>query len=161
LDELIFEGAVVGGLGRFGREMEVPGRALLSDAPLDWPESLARGTLNFRVRELAAPLRDHRWSSIQRFDRQEFVAAFEIPQNAIRSNTLGPEPGAPEKGRAQLWRARLETEQGAASCWVLRRIGSGYTTVLELVSERRIREEIGLPIGTNWPARLRMYGSWR
>jgi hypothetical protein len=160
LDELIFEGAVVGGLGRFGREMEVPGRALLSDAPPDWPESIARGTLNFELDELPAPLRDRRWSNIKRFDRREFVAAFEIPRNAIRANTLRPEPGSPEKGRAQLWRARLEAEQRTATCWVLRRIGSGYATVLELVSDRRIREEIGLPIGRNWPARLRMYGSW-
>jgi hypothetical protein len=161
LDELTFEGAVVGGLGRFGLEIGVPGRAQLPDAPEDWPESLARGTLNFRVHELAASLRDRGWPDIQRFDRREFAAAFEIPHNALRSNTLGPEPGAPEKGRAQVWRARLEAEQRAASCWVLRRIGSGYADVLELVSGQRLREEIGLPIGTNWQAQLRMYGSWR
>lgn len=161
MDELKFEGAVVCGCGAFARDMEIPGRMLLPWAPPEWPDVLARGTLNFSISQMPEPLRARGWSDIKRLDRREFASAFEIPQDAIPGNTLKPHASAPERGRAQVWRAELQTQNGATACWVLRRIKSGYARVLELVSERRMRDELDLPVGENWPASLRLFGAWR
>jgi hypothetical protein len=48
MDKLEFEGTVINGLGTHS-ELLVPGRALLPQAPTDWPETVHPGSLNLRV----------------------------------------------------------------------------------------------------------------
>ncbi|MFC3077770.1 hypothetical protein ACFODL_06685 [Phenylobacterium terrae] len=161
MDELVFQGLVAAGAGLFARELEVPGRAQFPTAPDDWPDALCRGTLNFRISELPKVLQARGWSDIKGLDRRGFSPVFEIPQDKIVGNTLQPSASVPENGRAQVWRARLEANSRSTTCWVLRRINSGYGRVLELVSDERLRDTLDLATGTEWPAMLRMYGLWR
>ncbi|MDR6624840.1 hypothetical protein [Caulobacter segnis] len=161
MDELTFRGVITGGMHCFAKDMRVPGRSDISDAPDDWPETLAPGTLNFRYQKLPSALATRGWANISELDHRQFVALFEIPQDAIVGNTLRPGSAGGEKGRAQVWRARLETDNGSVDCWVLRRIGSGYLEVLELVSAVRIREALSLTEDRLWPATLHIQGSWR
>jgi len=141
--------------------LRVPGRLDISYATGDWPETLAPGTLNFKYQELPPALATRGWTDIRELDRRQFAALFEIPQDEIVGNTLRPGSAGGEKGRAQVWRARLETDNGSIDCWVLRRIGSGYSDVLELVSAIRIRDALSLTEDRRWPATLHVQGSWR
>ena len=84
-------------------------------------------------------------------DAGEFRPEFVIQQNEIVGNTIEPSRKRPRKGIGQVWRAKLRvisTDQ-ETECWVLRRIGSGIASQLELVSDKNLRAHLGLPEDTS------------
>jgi hypothetical protein len=143
---LTFVGHVQSNMGKFHRELKVPGRESLASAPNDWPVHLAPGTLNIQVgpdgcdglAEIGSGV------GVKRFDEGRFKPAFLIAQHEIEGNTLKPKAGQPLRGSAQVWRAELiVTATGAtASCWMLRRIGSGIASQIELVSADHLRTRL-------------------
>jgi hypothetical protein len=78
---------------------------------------------------------------IAELDRSLFKPEFEIPRDLLGNNQLGPRPGVPRGGDAQVWRARLTTLDVSLSlsCWALRRFGSQVGEQLEFVAGQKLR----------------------
>lgn len=135
---LEFLGRVARGCGRFASEIVIPGRAQLGDvAPPDWPQELYPGTLNIKVAEGGWPGGMDASRRITQFDDGSLLTpALVIPQHLIGNNTLSPRGALdPNRGTGQAWRAQVRRDGGpSVSCWMFRRIGSGYRDVIELVS---------------------------
>ena len=159
MDELKFVGIVTTGISRHS-ELIVPGRRDLRAAPHDWPEVLFPGSLNVRVEKYPEALRQHGLANrIAHLDTGRFRPTFEILRNELRNNQLGPRPGVPRGGDAQVWRARIDTLDGSLSlpCWALRRFGSRVGEQLEFVAARRLR---GLGLEENQRIAVSLVGSW-
>lgn len=160
MDELVFTGDVVNGIGEHV-ELFVPGRNDISGAPADWPERLCPGSLNIFVSvyppEFAARLIAPNTRSL---DIAGFIPEFTIAQAAMKNNKLIPLPNMPVRGTAQVWRATLEANGKTHSCWVLRRFGSALNKVIELVSDVKLRDKLSLPREKNWPAKVIVRGTW-
>lgn len=138
---MLFKGKITKGIGRHS-ELFVPGRAIIDFAPPDWPEQLQPGSLNIRVHPDGYPpafdsLRHKR--SVKNLDNGCLPPAFVIPQADLGNNRLNATPEMPQKGAGQLWRALLQTGSYEVRCWVLRRIGSGLSDQLEIVSHEYLR----------------------
>jgi hypothetical protein len=161
MDKLEFEGHVVNGIGRH-RELVVPGRSLLPQAPEDWPETLARGSVNIRITSYPPAWRDHGLAeNVKALDTDVYPALFLISQSQFGNNQLHPTPSKPKRGIGQVWRATLTANSDKLDCWVLRRIDSALWDVLEIVSADSIRSRMNLDPTTNWPATVAMHGHWR
>jgi len=159
MDELVFEGEVSRGKGCHST-LRVPGRETISNCPHDWPLTLSPGSLNIRV-DVYPPQLDARGltSSVVELDRALFVPEFEILRDQFGNNKLGPRPGMPRCGDAQVWRAKIVREVGeVGECWVLRRFGSHVGEQLELVADRRLRDN-GLHDGQR--VTVTLYGHWK
>lgn len=162
---LHFEGHVADGAHKFAEQLVIPGAALLPVPIEGWPEKLWPGTLNFRIAPNGFP-RDYltrfRSASVKHLDSRQFIPLAQLSASLIIGNTLPPTKDEPERGIAQIWRATITVASGPATqCWVLRRIGSGYSTVLETVAERALRAVLNAPKGVATPARLSLEGEWR
>jgi hypothetical protein len=161
VDELIFEGTVVNGIGKH-TELIVPGRGHLPRAPSDWPDTLQSGSLNVRIAAYPTVWRERGLAlSVRVFDTGIFVPEFRISQDRLGNNRILPTPSKPLRGTGQVWRAFLVTNGGRLECWALRRIDSALSDVLELVSECPIRSRLDLERNKDWPATLTVYGRWR
>lgn len=150
---ITFKGKIVSGQGdhsKFG----IPGKKNVSDAPVDWPENLCPGSLNIEISANEIPKELDNLGPgilIKKLDNGILKPAFVIKQNAILNNTIGPDKPPPRNGRgdAQVWRAKinvLKTNQNFA-CWVLRRLDSGMTKHIELVSSVNLRKILNLVDG--------------
>jgi len=153
MQELEFIGRVHSNTGKFHKEMVIPGRESLSSAPIDWPDCLTPGTLNVGIDEDGFPLAFDQIgdsAGMNRFDEGQFKPAFVIASEEIAGNTLKPKAGHPRKGDAQVWRADLLNSSNGKKirCWMLRRIGSGISSQIELVAEVNLRRELDLYDGT-------------
>lgn len=141
---LIFGGIVCSGLGRHSTLL-IPGRSALPSAPVDWPETLYTGSLNVRIDQYPAEFGERGLKEqVVELDRGWFAPEFEILRGQFGNNLLGPSPGVPRGGDAQVWRATLslldsETEHG---CWMLRRFGSQVGEQLEFVAAHRLRDRL-------------------
>lgn len=148
---LKFKGRIGSGIGRHV-ELGIPGRRALPDAPPDWPDQLQPGSLNIRVYQGGYPPELRQCDSFQgvtTLDNRLFTPTFIIPQNQMRNNKLTPLPGMPDRGTAQVWRARLKVEHRSESypVWVFRRMGSRVGEQLELVSDVHLRKTLSLEDG--------------
>ena len=160
MDQLLFEGLIVNGIGKHS-ELTVPGNSALSDAPSDWPERLCPGSLNLHVLEYPSAFAERGLSpSTKSLDMANFEPAFVIVRDAMRNNLLRERDGMPNRGDAQVWRASLSAEGRDIDCWVLRRFGSGLTSQIELVAGVGLRGELGLCRERDWPAKVALYGRW-
>jgi hypothetical protein len=128
--ELVFRGVVTRGCGRYGAELQIPGHALVPDAPRDWPTELHPGSFNVRV---SAPC-PQPLTCVTDLDKRGFPPEFEL-----RVKEKRPQP-IPDL--AQAWRATLlhDGRQTAVPCWALRRYKSDLSDVLELVQGFCIRD---------------------
>ena len=148
---ITFRGYVRTGLGKYSA-MVIPGRSKVPDAPSSWPEKLERGSLNIGLDGNACPSQFvvNNEPDVRKLDSGLLPPAFVIPQRLIKNNGLRPTEKNPSKGTAQVWRARLYVvdKDLRAECWVLRRIGSRIKKQLEIVSDRHIRNELGLVDGS-------------
>lgn len=144
-----FRGVIANGVGKHV-ELHVPGRNEISQAPHDWPVTLHKGSLNVRISpggypplfaNLGLP------EVIRSLDTKAFPGDFEIAQHEFGNNGLGPVPGMPNKGSAQVWRATLLVNGRNLPCWALRRYGSDVGEQLELVSHLHMRSAFHLANG--------------
>ena len=159
LEELQFKGVVKAGIGRHS-ELLVPGRSALPLSPSDWPEVLCPGSLNVRVETYPKIFEQRGLSNqIAELDRSLFRPEFEIPRELLGNNRLGPRPGIPRGGDAQVWRATLNTLDGSLSlpCWALRRFGSRVREQLEFVAAQKLRE---LGLQEDQPVVAILFGMW-
>jgi hypothetical protein len=151
---LEFRGVVRPNKGRFAEDMVIPGKHAMSSAPDDWPLRLEPGTLNVGINDDGFPASFTglgKGEGLKKLDNSEFRPAFVIHQADIVNNTVRPTQRSPLKGTAQVWRARLQVVSSGqeVECWVLRRIGSGIASQIELVSDKHLRTHLGLMDGTN------------
>lgn len=153
MEKFRYFGSVINGRGRH-TELGVPGKSELPQAPEDWPEALAPGSLNFLVADDGYPPQHAAFGkadSVTALDSGFLPPAFTINQNQFRNNKINPTTSQPNRGLGQIWRAELRVNEHRISCWVLRRIGSGLRRELELVSQEEIRDKYGLSRRQNWP----------
>ncbi len=146
MSAIIFKGKMTKGCGKYV-ELHVPGRNELSNAPADWPEVLYKGSLNVRIMRDGYPSEFSEAGlelTTRSLDEELFSPAFTIEQRQFGNNKLKPKPEMPKRGSAQVWRAKLTTNQEDFSCWVLRRFGSGLLHQLELLSGQHLRKACGL-----------------
>lgn len=144
-----FKGQITDGIGKHS-ELFVPGRNELATAPSDWPTKLQPGSLNVRVSQDGYPngfAKYRHGLSVKNLDDGCLNPAFVIPQNQLGNNKLTPTPLVPRRGTAQVWRTVLYTDIQEIPCWVLRRIGSGLSCVLEIVAAVHLREVYNLQNG--------------
>ena len=141
--------------------LQVPGRSALPTAPVDWPEALYPGSLNVRIDEYPEEFRRRGLTNrVMELDRSWFAPEFEILRLQFGNNLLGPRPGVPRGGDAQVWRAMLSLADTGTrhECWVLRRLGSQVGEQLECVAGRRLR---GAGIEEGKRVRVALQGTWR
>lgn len=151
MENIEFKGKIVSGQGNHSN-LVIPGKNKLSYAPEDWPDILYSGSLNVEVfiNELPKDFDSlGPGNLIKKLDNGILKPAFVIKQNEIINNTIGP--GGPVRGRgdAQVWRAEIiifKTKQ-KFKCWVLRRLDSGMTRHLEIVSDVSLRHTLSLQDG--------------
>ena len=125
MSALRFRGVVRKGVGRFAKELTLPGKSKLSKLIRDWPETLQPGTLNIRVGGFPAEFVENLGRpDIRLLDSRRFSPEAELDWKEIRGNTLRPRAGQPDRGNAQLWRGTL-TNLTTGATRLLRRIGSG------------------------------------
>lgn len=151
---LEFIGKVRSNKGKFHKDMVIPGRMALGSAPAEWPTQLIPGTLNVGIDENGFPSDLDgigKSDRVRKFDEGNFKPAFVIAQEEIIGNTMKPKDGQPLRGTAQVWQTELCNLSTGATvrCWMLRRVGSGISAQIELVSEYHLREHLGLSDGTS------------
>jgi len=162
---LTFNGHISKGAGLFATQLVVPGTRELPAPIPNWPAQLHPGTLNFKVSANGFPLeflQHFGTASVKHLDKRSFKPLVELPGALIRNNTLPATAQQPDRGNAQIWKATIVSTLGtSAECWVLRRICSGYSDVLECVSERALRKALNAPADTALAAQLLLEGSWQ
>jgi len=162
MDKLIFTGQIIKARGGHA-QLWVPGGNDLQVRPDDWPEQLYAGSLNVLIASNGYPevMQSRRVPlTVKSLDVAGFAPEFTIPQHLMRNNQLTAIPTMPDRGTAQIWRARLLVGEHNVACWVLRRIGSGLEHELELVSGEGIRSTYKLPEDVRWPAIVHVIGRW-
>lgn len=139
---LIFKGQVSTGLGKHSH-LVIPGRQTLNSAPKDWPEQFVAGSLNIKIIEYPPILQKRRWK-LKALDRGLIPPTVVIPQNEIGNNSLRRKLLKPWRGTGQAWRAILEWQSRSLDVWVFRRIGSHMEDCLEIISDKILRDDLGL-----------------
>lgn len=163
MDFLRFTGRVRDGAGLY-KELELPGQ---SDLPIDirdWPETVCPGSLNVQIERDGYPTRfveefpDRRVSNL---DSRRFEPEAELDFDVIPNNSLTPTEQLPDRGRPQVWRAKLtkistgESEQR----WVLRRRHSRMREdTFECVAGVRLRDALSVETGDQ--VELVIAGRW-
>lgn len=143
-----FKGKIVSGQGNHS-DLGIPGKNKLPHAPEDWPQILCSGSLNVEISAEDLPKELESLGDgvlIKKLDNGVLKPAFVIEQKAILNNTIGPNCRVEGIGDAQVWRAKLLVEKSKKTydCWVLRRLDSGMTRHLELVSDKHLRKTLNL-----------------
>lgn len=159
MNRLIFTGKISKGAGKH-KELGVPGKGKIHQAPEDWPELLFEGSLNIKINANGYPVEFSHLNiplSTKSLDIVHFKPVFEIRQNEFELNLLRPTPEMKNKGDAQVWRAKILVEGNEENAWVLRRYGSGLADIIELVSDIKIREKYNLPEDKTWDCTLELY----
>ena len=161
MDQIKFSGSVVNGIGRHV-ELFVPGSGSVEKAPMDWPERLCPGSLNVRISRYPELFTERGLAlTTKTLDVAGFQPAFTIPQAVLGNNQLKATLAMPHRGQGQVWRAVLEVSGRNMPCWVLRRFGSGLADQLELVSHKKMRDELQLTRDKEWPAVVTVFGQWK
>ena len=140
--KLTFRCTIKPGIGEHS-DLKFPGRNEFADGPTDWPIKLQPGSLNALIDDDGYPdAFDSLGSAVgmKRLDEGRFIPEFIIPRAQIENNS---------KGDAQVWRAHISvTNTGKEiDCWALRRIRSGITRQIELVSDLHLRTALILDDG--------------
>jgi hypothetical protein len=161
MKELVLEATVAEGLGRYSR-LSFPDRKTMPDLPQQWEQAMCPGSLNARIinfpREMSE-LGDG--YGIQRLDNKRLRAAAIVPFDMIENNSLKPNQFNEERGNAQIWPCEVEVDGTTKTfnAWAVRRIGSAYSDVLELMSPDKLREKHGLENGTKIKIRVMGQGA--
>jgi len=145
---LILNGNVVDGCGRFADELFLPPDLLKDD--LGWIKTFVPGTLNIKLHDKSTSLFG-KSKGLRSLDSNS-----EYPPHIYRD---GQEIGNNTKGGVQLWRATLLNVRLGTSynCYVIRRIGSDYQYVAEILGSIHFRDEDNFM--TNDPVKLEVFFS--
>lgn len=146
-----FVGIIVSGQSSH-KNLGIPGKHSLPNAPSDWPKILCPGSLNVKVKTDQLPVELDKLGEgrcIKKFDNGILKPLFVIPQSDITNNTIGPNCRIKGRGDAQVWRAKINVVKSGEvyDCWVLRRLDSGMSIHIELVSDKKLREILNLNDG--------------
>ncbi|MCB9991628.1 MAG: hypothetical protein H6867_09740 [Rhodospirillales bacterium] len=151
---LIFKGTVEDGLGRYS-SLRFPGSQEINGAPKDWPgpKQMTPGSLNCHVTDFAANFKTavEKGMAVLQLDHDLLRPAFTVPADLIKNNSLRPAPGMhPRRGDANVWRCAVENLESGISfdAWLVRRIGSAYSDIIELMSSQKLRPAYDLESGT-------------
>lgn len=162
-DHLEFFGTYQNGAHRFAVEIQIPGQCEWTNRIQGWPVIPHPGTMNVNIAADGFPksfVARFGAKSVKHLDSRLFRSVAEIPAHAIGGNTLPPTIDRPDRGNGQVWRARITkvASQQSRDCWLFRRIGSGYSTVLEFVSSESLSAALVLSPGD--PIATVIYGTW-
>jgi hypothetical protein len=161
MDQLEYVGNIVNGIGKHA-ELLVPGRSQLLNCPVDWPEKLFPGSLNVRISKYPAEFTQRGLPlSAKTLDVMAFEPIFIIPRDRMLNNKLTATQTMPDRGDGQVWSTLLTASEHTMRCWTLRRIGSGLSDQIELVSSAGLRNELGLTRDREWPVVVKIFGHWR
>jgi len=146
--QIEFKGKVVSGQGDHSN-LGIPGKVNLQHTPEDWHQILYPGSLNVEISTDDLPRELNslgQGALIKKLDNGILKPAFLIEQKAIVNNTIGPYGPVKGRGDAQVWRAKISVlkTKRTFSCWVLRRLDSGMTRHIELVSDLNLRKALNL-----------------
>lgn len=149
---LEFDCKISNGMGMYS-ELEFP------EHPL-WPEKMHSGSLNASIKSNGFPAEletlGQNGHGVQKLDNGRFSSLFNIAQKDIGNNSLTPTRENPERGTAQVWACQVEVEgtTKAFNAWAVRRIGSAYYNVLELMSDKHLRDTYSLENGMSVKIKL-------
>ena len=143
---LRFKAVVQDGLGRYSR-LEFPGKASLlklnKSGCKDWPEQLCRGSLNCGITDFPAHFNRvaGKGDGLQKLDKGTFTPEFGIPGDMIKGNQLGV---------ANVWKCVVTNDNTREhfDAWHVRRVGASYHDIMELMSDKKMRDAYGLKTGT-------------
>ena len=150
-NSLVFNCVVSSGIGMYS-ELEFPTHPL-------WPAEMHAGSLNANILPEGFPKpldkMGEGWG-VQKLDNKKFSALFNIAQNDIGNNMLTPSKNNPERGTAQIWECTVSAANTSTefNAWAVRRIGSAYSDVIEIMSDKHLRNEYGLENGTEITVKL-------
>lgn len=161
---LVFEARITDGMGMYS-ELKFPTRSELFNnqataAQVEWLDSIQPGSLNITVDRDGYPAQIEdlgKGYNVQKLDNGLFPPELVIAQSKIGNNSIRPYAGAPERGAAQVWPCtveKLDTHE-TFNAFAVRRIGSAYSDVIELMADRKLRDAHGLKTGT--PVRLTLH----
>lgn len=143
---LRFKAVVQDGYGSYSR-LVFPGKSallkLIKKGCHDWPEQLCQGSLNCGVTEFPANFNKvaGKGEGLQKLDKGSFTPEFGIPSSMIKGNQLGI---------ANVWKCVVTNDntQEQFDAWHVRRVGASYLEIMELMSDKRMRDAYGLKTGT-------------
>ena len=161
--ELKFRGAYARGANLFARQIHIPGDSEFTKTIKGWPAVVHPGTMNVKISPDGFPqelISRFGSKSVKHFDSRLFKPIIELTANVIGGNTLLPTETEPSRGNGQIWGTTIteQKSQNKMDCWVFRRIGSGYTDVLECVAGESI--STALRLKHEDLVTVVMYGSW-
>ena len=141
-NSLIFNCVVTDGMGMYS-ELDFPNHP-------KWPAKMHAGSLNATIDRSGFPAAlekiKHDGYGVQKLDSKTFAPLFTIKQEDIGNNSLGPTSYTPERGTAQIWACHVSAPSASIefNAWAVRRIGSAYSNVIEIMSDKHLRKTYGL-----------------
>lgn len=148
---MVFNCRVASGMGMYS-ELQFPTRHEFNGLSQKWPEKMFPGSLNASIKTDGFPknldvLGNGR--GVQKLDNKLLSPEFSIPHDRIGNNLLTPSPDMQERGTAQVWECEIEVKETAKkfNAWAVRRIGSAYADVIEIMSDKALRKTYGLEDG--------------
>jgi len=139
---IAFECVVADGIGMY-RDLGFPSREDCAALPKDWPDAMYRGSLNAHITAYPANLDLlGKGAGIQRLDNRIFAPSGIVPGHLIENNFLIPNERDPDRGDAQIWPCTVEHQNTSVifNAWAVRRSGSAYRDVIELMSHHKLRD---------------------
>ena len=151
-----FDCAVGDGIGRYS-DLEFPTKEECTDLPAGWPDHMQPGSLNANI--LRMPINLDVLGpgyGVQKLDNRRLIPACVIPFDQIRKNLLVPSNDNPERGNAQIWECKVTVAKTSKifNAWAVRRSGSAYSNVIEIMSDRHLRKAYDLQTGDAVKVRL-------
>lgn len=144
------EAVISGGMGMYS-ELTFPKKDALPDLPGQWAQAMCPGSLNTVITRYPDNMDDlGEGYGVQKLDGKKLEAAAIVPHDMIENNALKPTTYSPERGDAQIWPCEVTVESTSKTfnAWAVRRIGSAYSDVIELMSPDKLRDKHNLSDGT-------------
>ncbi|GEM_PF-1418340 len=173
-DELVFMAHVTDGMGMYSEltfptrrelfNMQAAGTPVAVKPDTQWLDTIQPGSLNATIARDGYPAALEALGQgyqVQKLDNGTFEPELVIPQNKIGRNMIKPSAHMPEKGAAQIWPCEVENlkTHEKFNAYAVRRIGSAYHDVIELMSDKKLRDAHKLETGT--PIKLTLLSSKR
>lgn len=147
------------GVGQYS-ELVFPSREEFEGLPEGWKDRMEPGSLNANVMGFPfdfSELVDGEGYGLTRLDNSSFKPVAIIPGHLIENNLLVPTDINPNRGDAQIWPCEVSRvgTSDTFNAWAVRRVGSGYNDVIELMSANHLRSQHDL--NTHDQIKLRLF----